>query len=406
MRLLFFAVGSRGDVQPLLALAVRAKAEGHTAAVCAAPNFRELIEERGIEFRPLAIDVHAFMHANAGDLGTQGTWRTLQRTNAAIDEHLRDHFDSLTRYSHDADVIIGGGLCFAGPSVAERAGIPFRLVVYCPTGILSREHAPLFLPWQNLPRPLNRVLWSVLGALYHRLIGRPINQWRIAAGLAPMRHLLDNIYGERLLLACDAQLAPAPRDARPAIVRGQHDDLEAMVSLDERTEAFLRAGDKPIFIGFGSMPDENAARTTAILLEAVRLAGVRAILSRGWAGLGAGVSERNIFLLDEAPHALLFKRVAAVVHHGGSGTTHTAARAGVPQVVVIHLMDQNYWAARVEALGLGPRALQRKKLNAETLARAIRDAPQYTEAAARFAQSMPLPPSFSTLARELSLETQ
>jgi len=119
------------------------------------------------------------------------------------------------------------------------------------------------------------------------------------------------------------------------------------------------------------MTDPAPGATTALLLDAIASLGCRALLARGWAGLAEGPLPEGVMAVGSVSHAALFPRVAAVVHHGGAGTTTTAARAGAPQLILAHVLDQFYWAKRVEELGLGPPALPRRRLTARSLARAL-----------------------------------
>jgi UDP:flavonoid glycosyltransferase YjiC (YdhE family) len=178
--------------------------------------------------------------------------------------------------------------------------------------------------------------------------------------------------GRTPVVACDPALASAPSD-HPVPVRQigalfaeEKDELSAEV------RAFLEAGEPPVYIGFGSMADVDPERTTERLFESVRRAGVRALVSRGWAGLSSRSCPGNVLLIGPEPHGKLFPRCAAVVHHGGAGTTHAAARAGVPQVIMPQLLDQHYWAHRVHRAGIGPRPVPRYAADPEFLARALR----------------------------------
>ena len=142
-------------------------------------------------------------------------------------------------------------------------------------------------------------------------------------------------------------------------------------ALPPKLEAFLDQGEAPVYLGFGSMTDPDPATTTQRVLDALSGLGRRAIIDEGWAGLGAGPLPEGVLAIGPVCHARLFPRLAAAVHHGGAGTTTTAARAGVPQIIVPHVMDQFYWAKRVSALGLGPPALPRTRLTAKRLAQVL-----------------------------------
>jgi vancomycin aglycone glucosyltransferase len=260
----------------------------------------------------------------------------------------------------------------AARSAAELCGAAYRYVLYCPAVLPSSEHAPAFLPLAGLPPVLNRAAWSLLRGAFNLTVRRGLNGYRRALGLAPVRDILEHFVGERPLLACDRALAPPPADLALPIEQvpclHPFDDGEP---LPEKLEDFLAAGPPPVYVGFGSMTDPDPRATTARLLEAVTRSGRRALLASGWAGLGEGPLPEGVLAIDTVPHASLFPRVAAVVHHGGAGTTTTAARAGVPQVVVPHVLDQFYWAARVTALGVGVVAGRRRGLTASALAEAI-----------------------------------
>jgi vancomycin aglycone glucosyltransferase len=200
-----------------------------------------------------------------------------------------------------------------------------------------------------------------------------VNRRRRALGLPPERDAMRLVLGDApVLLATDAELAPGPARCRfPVDVVGAlQSDVEG--PLPEKLERFLDAGPPPVFFGFGSMPDPDPGATTRLLVEATERIGCRALVSAGWARLGGGPLPEHVFPVGTVSHARLFPRVAAAVHHGGAGTTTTAARAGAPQVLVPHLLDQHYWAGRVARLGVGPSALRRRALTAEVLAQTLR----------------------------------
>jgi vancomycin aglycone glucosyltransferase len=156
--------------------------------------------------------------------------------------------------------------------------------------------------------------------------------------------------------------------------------------LPEKLERYLAAGPAPVFLGFGSMADPDPAATTRRLLEAIEALGCRALISHGWAGLGEVPLPEHVMALGDVSHARLFPRVAAVVHHGGAGTTHSAARAGVPQVVIPHMLDQFYFARRVHELGVGPPAIPRKRLTVARLVETLRATLDNEQLAHRAAQ--------------------
>jgi UDP:flavonoid glycosyltransferase YjiC (YdhE family) len=198
-----------------------------------------------------------------------------------------------------------------------------------------------------------------------------LNHHRAALGLDPVPDTYRHMITERPLLAADEVLGPAPDDLDVEV-----DQVGYLLPRDEtplpaKLESFLQAGPPPVYLGFGSMMDSDPVGTTRLLLDAIERVGCRALVAKGWAGLGGLPLPDTVFGAGSLPHASLFPRMAAVVHHGGAGTTATAARSGVPQIVLPHLLDQNYWGHRAHLLGVAPPPLHRLKLSASRLAELI-----------------------------------
>jgi len=351
----------------MLALAERLIERGHQAVVCAPPDLGGLVEGRGLEFRPLGTDTHRFLGENA-EAFLRGAAASLQLAKRRFPRIVEEQFDALPRATAGADMIIGAGPQFAGPSVAEARGVPYRSVHYCPAVLRSADTPPPILPNQSLPHWVNRLAWRGFLHFQSRLLRDDLNRHRAALGLGPVPDTYRYLITERPLLAADAALAPAPDDAPVPVEQVGYLLPRDETPLPPKLESFLEAGPPPVYLGFGSMMDSDPARTTRLLLDAVERAGCRAILARGWAGLGDGPLPDLVFGAGALPHASLFPRVAAVVHHGGAGTTTTAARSGVPQIVVPHLLDQHYWGHRTHLLGVSPPPLPRLKLSAARLA--------------------------------------
>lgn len=370
MRIALAAAGTRGDVHPLLDLACTLAAGGHDPVVCATPDARADVEARGVAFRPVGEDVRVFLTQNA-DVVTSNDLRTLRTAYDYMQRVIAHQFAALPEAAQGADLVVGGGVQVAGPSIAEALGVPYRYVAYCPIMFRSAEHPAVIMPFQGLPRWLNRLSWRLFGFLNDRLVLGELNRARARLGLAPVRDAYRYIVGERALLAADPGLCEAPADATESIEQISCLHRVNDEPLPPKLASFLDAGPAPLYIGFGSMTDPDAAATTRLLLDAVRATGCRALLSEGWAGLGSGPLPEGVETVGSVSHTRLFPRVAAVVHHGGAGTTTAAARAGVPQLVVPHVADQFWWGRRVWSLGLGPPPLKRTRLDATTLAAAL-----------------------------------
>jgi vancomycin aglycone glucosyltransferase len=164
--------------------------------------------------------------------------------------------------------------------------------------------------------------------------------------------------GTPVLVAADPELAPIVGRLSPGSLGTDPWIFRDTSALDARVESFVRAGSPPVYVGFGSMVAKPSYDLGQCVVRAARLAGRRVIVAGGWASIDKGLSESDdVLAVAEAPHGKLLPLVAAAVHHGGAGTTTAAFRAGIPQVIVPHVLDQFYWARRVELLGIGPRAL-------------------------------------------------
>jgi vancomycin aglycone glucosyltransferase len=364
------AEGTRGDLHPVLALGQRLAARGHRVRVCGPPDFAGEGAAHGLDYRPVGRDVREFLALEARALhgGALAVARAGQRH---LQDSMEQHFRELPAALDGAQVVVAAGTQTVAASLAEAMGARYHYVAYYPALIPTGEAPPAFLPQQRLPRWANRLAWWVGERFLRHSVRGPLDAGRRALGLPPVTDLLGYVLGPTPLLAADPELAPPPSDTRFEVrpIGCLHGFDEA--PLPGKLDAFLCRGEPPVYVGFGSMTDPEPEATTRLVLEAVERAGVRAVLSAGWAGLGRSALPETVMSVGGVCHASLFRRVAAVVHHGGAGTTTTAARAGAPQIVVPHLLDQFWWGQRVGSLGLGPPALPRRGLRAERLAEAL-----------------------------------
>jgi len=367
VRVVLAADGTRGDVYPLFALGQAWRERGHDVVLCGPPDFAAAVAASGLEYHAVGRNVREFLTGAAAAVAG-GPLATLREMMLYLGEALRYQLEIVPRVAAGADLLIAAGVQAGAAAAAEIHGIPYRFVAYCPVMFPSSHYAPAVVPASGLPRWLNRLAWLLFHPPFIGMVRVQLNRQRRALGLAPVRDVYAHLMSERPLLAADRALAWVGSDCRTEVqqIRCLHPvDLSP---LPEKLEGFLAAGPAPVFVGFGSMTDPTPAATTRTVLDAVRRAGCRAVVSAGWAGLGDGPLPEDVFVTGPVAHHALFRRCALVVHHGGAGTTTSAARAGVPQLVVPHLLDQFYWAGQVHALGLGPPALPRGKLAAGALA--------------------------------------
>jgi vancomycin aglycone glucosyltransferase len=369
MKLLLSSIGSRGDVQPILALALQLRALGHSPTLLVAPNFKAWVESWGIECVPIGLDV------KQGARRIQQQKPTKAQRSALARQTVMSQFRTTTEAARGFDLILAGGaLQMAGRSVAEALGIPYVYAAYCPATLGSPDHPPPKLRprirSQTLPRWANRVLWAADEQRWNRLFRETLNAQRASLNLAPIDNVARYVSTERPWLAADPILGPAGSRREFEITQTGAWLLEDSSALPDHLERFLADGSPPIYFGFGSM--QGSPASVGVLIQAARAIGRRALISEGWAGLTLPDAPADCMVVGDVNHSKLFPRVAAVVHHGGAGTTTAAALAGIPQLIIPHIYDQYYWAHRIKVLGIGVSGHRTDLLSIETLVTLLR----------------------------------
>jgi vancomycin aglycone glucosyltransferase len=353
MRVLLSTIGSRGDVQPLVALASQLKIHGQDVRLCVPPDFRDWIEGLGLPVTSIGPE----LRATASRMPTVSGPLSPERRRQLAEASVAAQFETIAAAAEGCDVIVAAtALLIAARSVAEKIGIPYIFTTYCPNVLPSPHHAPPPLPPipdgpAAPPTADNRELWARDAARFNDLFGPALNAHRESIGLAPVGDVRSHIFGDQPWLAADPTLAPWPDSDRQAVFQPGAWILPDARPLSPELERFLDSGDTPLYFGFGSIraPQDLGQ----VMIEAARAVGRRAVVSRGWADLSLVDDGPDCLAIGEVNLQALFTRVAAVVHHGGAGTTTTAALAGAPQVVIPQMYDQHYWAHRTEHLGIG-----------------------------------------------------
>lgn len=354
MRVLLSTIGTRGEVQPMVALATALRTLGAEARLCVPPDFGEWVEWLGFSVVPIG-------PALRGTASGRGFRPTPERLRELAEGTVVTQFATLPEAARGCDAVVaGGGLQFAARSVAEAAGVRYVHVSYCPVTLPSPHHAPPPLALQG--RPLapdtadRRALWAEDADHVNATFRKALDSGRAEAfGLPPVGDVRGHTLGDQPWLAADPVLGPWPGGdvlgtAGPPWQPGAWllpDDTPLSPALED----FLAAGEPPVYFGFGSI--RATPGLPEAMIGAARAVGRRALVSRGWAGLSLVDDAEDCFLVGDVNQRALFPRVAAVVHHGGAGTTTAAASAGAPQVVAPQMYDQHYWARRVHELGVG-----------------------------------------------------
>ena len=351
MKIAVVTCGTRGDVQPMAALILGLNVAGHEALLFAPPENEDWATRAGCPFRPMGAPVRGNPTLKGGGIGALA--RFVRQEVGAQTRQLREE-------ARGYDAMLATGLAFGARGVAESLGIAYRYVSFVPAATLgTTKDGPGF-----------RLMGWIVARLVNAGALGAVNRSRAELGLPPIGNVLGHSIGQGAITATDAALTTFPAGASLRTVQTGYMHLCQPGPLAPEVEAFLDAGPPPAYVGFGSMPVPRPERIGGLLEEAARATGRRFVVSGGWSALAAGQRGDCLFL-DDVPHALLFPRVAAVVHHGGSGTVAAAARAGVPQVVFPYMSDQFAWRSQLLKLGLGPNGGLLRMLSARSLSRAV-----------------------------------
>jgi sterol 3beta-glucosyltransferase len=384
MQMTIIAYGTRGDVQPALALGRALRARGHSVRLLASQPFKDWIEGIGLTAVPARVDVQALMTGELGnewaEIGNQPL-KQMRLMKRMLDQYGLAMMQDAWQGCQGSDLIISSFTSMGyAPAIARALRAGHVIILLQPPTLATRSGAATVsapLPrrdsWVNYlfgKWVLEQAVWWTSGTV--------INRFRRETLGLPAQSARENAADwQRLpvLLGYSPYVVPPPPDWPPNV------HTTGYWFLDDdgwtpptRLLDFLAAGERPVCIGFGSMGGREREAWQRLQLKAVSQSGQRAVLLAGWAGLGEQNLPAHVLGLEAAPHGWLFPRMAAVVHHGGAGTTAAAFRAGVPQVVVPHLADQPFWGGRVERLGVGPRPIPRPKLNVNNLSAAIQAA--------------------------------
>lgn len=385
MKITVNTFGSRGDIQPYIALGLGLQQAGHTVRIVTHQIFESFVKEYGLDFYPLSLDPRQVLLNQAlSELGNN-TFRINRWMKENFKPALRDIFRATMTASQDAELMLNSGLSFAGWHVAEKLGTPALAAYLWP--VTPSRHLPAAtgkIPptWLLFRGAVNYLSTKLSNQLFFNLMLPLVNECRKEIlDLRPMKAreywpLDSGRSATPLIYGYSPSVIPKPPDW------SNNQQIAGYWFLDTgdgyRPETallnFLADGPPPVYVGFGSMVDHEKETISQIVIDALRKTGQRGILLSGWSGLGSGDLPDSILRVDSVPHDWLFPCMAAVIHHGGAGTTAAGLRAGVPNVVVPSFGDQFFWGQRVQELGVGPKPIPRNKLTTAKLAGAIQQA--------------------------------
>lgn len=390
MRVTFLIFGTRGDVQPAVALGVGLKKAGFEVRLGALEEFRTLVEGSGLGFIQLSGNLPQMIRqVSEGKLFT-GT--NLFGLVKLFQNLLSSMFTEFWQVSQGSDLLISNAATtMMVEPVAEKLNIPHIETSVFP-GLPTHAFPSFFGPWPpGLGANTHGLARQITGAI-NWFSYKPVN-WAVRLGLGPMiERSRRDILGlpARKTQRTDRSVKPIlcgfSQHVLPRPVEwGTHIHVTGYWYLDTPgfvpppdLQAFLEGGLPPVYIGFGSMPSQNPEQVTEMVMKALDLSGQRGILFTGCSPLGRGMapqaSTESVYFVDSIPHDWLLPRLAAVVHHGGAGTTAAGIRAGIPSILIPTGADQRLWAYRVQTLGVGPAPIPRSRLDPERLAKAITQA--------------------------------
>ncbi len=379
MNIVIPTIGTRGDVQPFIALAQGLVASGHTLTLASHPVMKNLVESHGVSFAPIGPDI---------DLGEEVAAIRQHSRNIAIGlmRGMRFSFDMLEKSHADilaecrkADLVVVPAASAAGKNEADRLQVPYMSVSFMPWSI----------PWDDPSRPLvKRIAYGLIDAVVSSITSRPLNRIRKRQNLPLVgREGFTSAY-LNLIPVSPAVYSPNPHwEPQHHVVGYWFVEEPREWQPPQELLTFLETGSPPLVVSLGAMSlgSADAQASADLFVRALQQAGLRGII-QGWgSGIKQLVLPTTIYAAGALPHGWLLPRCAGMVHHGGFGSTSAALRAGIPTLVIPHMVDQFYWAQRVHELGLGPVPTRRTKLESSGLAAKMVDLVQnikYSDAAA------------------------
>ncbi|HLB45677.1 MAG TPA: glycosyltransferase [Anaerolineales bacterium] len=361
MKITIFALGSRGDVQPFLALALGLQQTGHQVTLVVPRNFAEWIRSYGVGAYPVRFNVQEFMQKpeTLAVLKSGNPVRLFRMVREYMGANMREALDDFWQAAQDADFVVQTLGGHGGIEVASQRDLPMAFAFLQPFAH-TRSFPSFFLgPVRlSLGGSYNYLTHMLMDRVLWLMYGEPTNKWRASRlGLSPWRsysemHNARRGFGTPWLFAYSPSVMPKPSDWAEYLHITGYWFLDAPPNWQPSTDLarFLDSGPPPVYVGFGSMSDEAPERLTRLTLRALELTGQRGVLATGWGGVTQLTSSANVYYVDNAPHDWLFPRMAVVVHHGGAGTTAAGLRAGVPSIITPFTLDQYAWADLVAKL--------------------------------------------------------
>ena len=395
MKIFIATLGTRGDVQPYVALSKGLIAAGHDVMICAPSSFEGFITQHGVQYGYMDNEILTLIDSDAGRdameessglIGWMKTYAALAKKVKPMQTKMINDVGKAAE-QFPPDLVIYHPKAMAGPHIAEKHGVPRIMSVPLPIFTPTAEFPSMVFPNLNIGGWYNKLTYTLSVKLAWMQYRSMVNPWREdALGLPPASRSfnemeLANGQPTPTIYPYSEHVVPRPADWPANTISPGYWFLDRLNDWQPPTDlqAFLDAGPAPVYIGFGSMAGKDSAKKAQAAIDALQKSGQRGLIATGWGGLDVDTLPDTIFKIEAAPHDWLFERVTAVVHHGGAGTTAAGLRAGKPTVICPFMGDQPFWGRRVVELGVGAGPIPQKKLNAENLAEAIQKVTRDTQ---------------------------
>ncbi len=377
-RVLLLTSGTRGDVQPFVALGRGLRCKGFNVRLCTHARFQGFVEGHELEYAHMDDGLLELADTQGGRALTEGKGNVLAAVRAMQPVFARTLRDA-ERAAEGCDLIVYHPKAMAGPSLAEAHGVPGVLSLPLPSLTPTGAFALPLAAQRNLGPRLNRLSYAPLHLSSTAFFGE-LKRWRASLGLPNLSRFASphlDALGQAVptLYPISPKVVPPPTDWPATTQMTGYWFLDTNERPSDELANFVDAGEPPIVIGFSSMVGRNVAERTQAILAGIKQAKVRAVLVSGWGGIdepgSRGTDPEQVFVTPSAPFGWLFSKAAALVHHGGAGTTAEGLKAGVPTLVCPFFGDQPFWGARIHSLRVGPHPIPQKRLTADRLAAAI-----------------------------------
>jgi UDP:flavonoid glycosyltransferase YjiC (YdhE family) len=359
MKIACVILGTRGDVQPMVALADGLIKKGHEVTICAPPENEELagrINCRFVAFGP------SVMKAIREDPKKQKGGVAIKLSPREGKKLTSDQITLLPKIINGTDLVMGAGIVLGVHTAADILKVPYRYVIFYPIVLGTTKDDPL----------KSRMMFGFGRSLINIFMKGFINKHRADFALPPISDVWAHWLGENVIVACDRELNAAREGVFYAFTQTGFMMLPSKNDLPENVKTFCNSGKPPVYIGFGSNPIVSTEKYNHIFEQVRDATDQRLIISKGWADLPES-NTHDILYVDEMPFDLLFPKLAAVIYHGGTGTLAAVARAGIPQAAFPFMGDQFENRKQIVKLGLGPSTCDFKKMTAESISSAIRE---------------------------------